>query len=231
MLITGGIVADSASGSAGGSTASRNRYGQYIRNRSVPVNPNSSRQVSARNRFTSIAERWSGTLTAAQRAAWDQYGSNVTWKNALGLDVHLTGFNHYLRSNTAILAAGGSEVDAGPTTYTLPGSDPTFAAAISEATQQISVTFDNTLDWANETGGYMLISMSLPRSGSRTYIGGPYRDADAIDGNSSTPPTSPATITVPFAVAAGQKVEVRARIIRADGRVSSPFLSIVTVAS
>jgi len=229
MIFTPGIGISEARGSQGGTTASRNRFGQYLRQRSKPVNPNSSRQVAVRGQFQSLANRWVSTLTQAQRDAWDQYGENVTWQNALGLAIKLTGYNHYQRSNVAILQAGGSVVDDGPTLYNLPEADPTFNATISEATQEISVTFDDSLEWANEDGGYMLISMSQPKSGSRKYIGGPYRVAGSIAGNSSSPPTSPQTIAVPFAVAEGQNVEVLARIIRADGRVSTPFRVVVAV--
>lgn len=230
MLVNFGIVA-TASGSQGGVTASHNRYGAYLRNRSIPVNPNTSRQQTARSRFQDAAERWSGTLSAAERAAWNLYGSNVTWLNALGETCSLTGFAHFVRSYCAMLAAGLTPVDDGPTIFSLPGADSTLSAAISEATQNISVGFDTNGAWVDEDGAGLLVHMSEPKIFSRDFIGGPYRVAGSVDGDSGTPPTSPQTIATPWAVAAGHKVEVKARIIRADGRVSQFFRTSTTVIS
>lgn len=218
-------------GSEGGRVFSRNRYGLYTRTRAVPVNPSSSRQQAARLRFQTLAELWNGSLTQAQRDAWNLYGDSVTMLDSMGRSIKLTGFSHYIRSNSVILQAGGTRVDDGPTTFTLPEADPTFDCAVTESPQQVAVTFDNTLGWANEDGGWLAVSMSMPRPAGREYIGGPYRYMASVEGDSVTPPTSPDNQTPPFAVAAAQKVEVFARIARADGRVSAPFRTTEVVAA
>lgn len=230
MLFKSPLVGE-GSGSLGGLTASHNRYGQYLRSRVTPVNPNSTRQLVVRARFAGIAGTWINILTQAQRDAWNLYGENVLVKNALGDDIKLIGYSHFQRSGGAILAAGSPLVLDGPTNFSLPAADTVFAAAISEATQLISVTFDDTLDWVDQDTGHMLIHMALPRSGSRDFIGGPTRVAGSIDGDSTTPPTTPDTIAVPYAVAETQKTEVLARIIEEDGRVSNLFRTSVTVAA
>ncbi len=230
MLFTSLIVAE-ARGSMGGVTFSRNRAGAYTRARVTPVNPNTGRQLLARLRFRVIANTWVNTLSQAQRDGWDLYGENVVWTNALGQLMKLTGYGHFQRSQGARLAAGGSLVLPPPTIFSLPEADITFDATISEATQLISVTFDNTLEWANEDDGFLLIHMALPRVGSRLFIGPPTRTADAVDGDSITPPTSPQTVATPFVVGQTQKTEVLARVIRADARVSTLFRVVVTVAA
>jgi hypothetical protein len=218
-------------GSIGGKVYSRNRYGPYIRNRTKPINPNSSRQQAARNNFSDIAEHWSALLTDAERTAWNLYGASVPVTNRLGFQIYLSGFNHFLRSNTAIKQVAGTVVEAGPTIFTLPESDGSFACTISEATQLISVAFDTNKAWVSEDDAYMYIYMMQPRGQSRSYLVGPCRFADSIDGDSGTPPTSPQTIAVPFAVAEDQNVIVEARIGRADGRLSDLFQDTVSVAS
>ncbi len=228
MLILSPVLGEMR-GSMGGTTASRNRYGQYLRQRSVPVNPNSARQLAVRGNFSGFAFIWTNILTQVQRNAWDLYGENVDWINKLGQVVKLTGYSHFQRSAGAIAAAGGVAVADGPTNFSLPGADVTFAAVIAEATQDISVTFDNTLPWANQDAGHMSIHMAQPRAASRVFIGGPTRTAGSIDGNLALPPTSPAVVTVPFAVAAGQNTEVLARIMEDDGRVSTLFRFAVAV--
>lgn len=218
-------------GSIGGKVYSRNRYGPYIRNRAVPINPNTARQQAARLNFSDCAVLWSNTLTAAQRTAWNLYGASVSVTNRLGQQIYLSGFNHFLRSNTAIKQVAGTLVSAGPTIYTLPGADSLFIPTISEAAQQISVPFDTGRDWVGEDEAHMYVYMSQPRSPGRTYIGGPYRFASEIPGDSASPPTSPQTIAVPFVVVEDQRVIVEARIGRADGRLSDLFLSTVDVAA
>ena len=218
-------------GSIGGKVYSRNRYGPYIRTRVKPVNPNTARQQAARLNFADCAVQWSNVLTPAQRTAWNLYASSVAVTNRLGQQIFLSGFNMYLRSNTAILQVAGTKVAPGPTIFTLPGADAQFVPTISEATQLISVAFDTTRDWVGEDDAYMYIYMSQPRSPGRTFIGGPFRFASQIDGDVTTPPTSPETIAVPFVVVENQRVIVQARIGRADGRLSDLFLGTVDVAA
>jgi len=93
----GGII--QMSGSIAGNTYARNRYGNYARARTKPVNPNSAQQQVIRGAMQELTTRWAQTLTALQRAAWNLYGTNVAMLNKLGETIKLSGFNHYLRSN------------------------------------------------------------------------------------------------------------------------------------
>lgn len=222
LIKLGGGVAD-IRGSIGGTTFSRNRYGNYSRNRTIPVNPSSSYQQKIRSSISVARNAWFSVLTAAQRTAWGAYAAAVAVQNRLGESINLTGWNHFCRSATAMLYADLDYIAAGPVELSLPETDPTFAAAASAATQNLSITFDNTADWANETGSYMLIFSSPGNNITRNFYKGPYRYAGKITGNDSTPPTSPATVASPFTVTAGQKIFCQARIVREDGRLSAPF--------
>lgn len=218
----GGIV--QASGSIAGNTFARNRYGNYMRARTKPVNPQSARQVAARNRIAFLAEEWSDTLTAAQRLAWGAYAAAVAWTNKLGETINLTGFNMFCRSNACMLCCGGAVVAAGPTVLSLPNTDPTFSVALSAA-NGITVTFDDTLDWCDEDAGYMSIELGTPQLASRNFFNGPWRFDAAIEGDSVAPPASPdgPTATSTWTLIADQLVWARARIIREDGRVTNHF--------
>lgn len=218
----GGGVLD-ARGSIGGQVHSRNRYGSYIRARTTPVNPQSSRQNLIRACVASLAPYWSTVLTQAQRNAWEVYADAITRANKLGQQIKLTGFNHFIRSNTPRLQSVDSVIAAGPTVLTLPGADPVFACEVDETNQQISVTFDPLLAWAIIDDGELYVSMSEPKQVGTNFIGGPFRLAGAIDGDTASPPTSPQVLSVPFPVAEGQVIVCRARISEADGRLSDPF--------
>lgn len=208
------------SGSLGATVYSRNRFGQYLRPRSVPVNPNTDRQNVVRTILRQLAIAWNQDLSAAQRDGWKTYGDNVAMLNKFGDPVYLTGLNHYVRSNCGILQVGGSRVDDAPTTYNLGDSEQALAVSASEATQELSVTFDDQLDWCDEDGAAELVYCGQPQNPSHTFFGGPWRLAGSIDGDSVSPPTTPATIAAPFTFVEGQRIWVRTRIIRADGRLS-----------
>ena len=227
-LFTSPIVAG-ASGSIGGAVYSRNRFGQYIRTRAVPVNPSTSFQQVVRNALTQLVTRWTETLTQAQRDAWDVYGVNVPVVNKVGNSVNLTGQNWYIGNNTPRLQAGMIIVDAAPTIFDRGTFDPPLIT-IDATADEIDVAFDNTFAPYNETDAALLVYVGRPVNPSVNFFKGPYRFAGAILGNTVTPPSSPATFPLPFPVAAGNKVGVRVKAVRADGRASTDFpLSAIAV--
>lgn len=230
-LIKFGAGVVGMSGSIGGTCFARNRYGAYARAKTVPVNPNTSLQQTIRSALSQLTVRWSQTLTAAQRSAWNLYGSNVVMENRLGESVNLSGFNHYIRSNTIALAQALTPVDAGPTIFEVPETDATMVITASEATQVISVAYDDTMDWCNEDDAHMFVFQGAPQNAQRNFFGGPWKYMDKVDGDSVTPPTSPLAGAAVTPIAEGQHLWVYARILRADGRLSPPFRADVLVAA
>ncbi len=218
-------------GSIGGTTYSRNRAGAIARARTKPINPSTEFQQIVRNILQSVVNAWSEVLTAAQRTAWNDYATAVPWLNALGEAMLLTGYNMYCRSNIARIQAGLARVDDGPTTLLLPEGDAAFAITVSEATQLVSITFDDTALWVDEDDAAMIIKTGRPQNPSRNFYKSPWRYAGNILGDGITPETSPATVTSAFQVTEDQKVWAEARIVRADGRMSVPFRGSVLVAS
>lgn len=217
----GGIIG--MSGSIAGNTFARNRSGNYVRARTKPVNPNTSRQTLIRSALSELVERWSQTLTAGQRTAWNLYASSVAMTNKLGETIYLTGFNHYIRSNVIRNRVGLGVVDAGPTTFEIPGADPGFSITASEATQEITFAYDDTMDWADENGGWLVLFQGQPQNPQRNYFGGPWRYCSIVEGVNGAPPAGPKVGAVTFAIAELQHQWAYARIIRADGRMSNPF--------
>lgn len=230
LIKFGGGVTD-VRGSIGGSVFSRNRYGAYARNRTIPVNPSSTAQQKIRSIMSVVRAAWFNTLTAAQRAAWASYAAAVQVQNRLGETITLTGFNHFARSASALLYNDVAIVADGPTDNSLPETDETVAYTPDESSSNVSIAFDTDAAWVGETGAYMLVYASRPQNPTVNYFKGPYRIAGKIAGNTTTPPTSPQTVNLPFAAAAGQKVFFQTRIVRADGRLSEPFRGVGTVVS
>lgn len=217
----GGII--QMSGSIAGDVHARNRYGNYIRPRTKPTNPNTALQQKVRAALAFLTDRWAQTLTAVQRTAWNLYASNVAMQNKLGETMHLTGFNHYIRSNVIAKMFALTVVDAGPVVFELPAQDPTYAITASEATQQITTTYDAAMDWADETGANLILSGGLPQNPQRNFFAGPWRLYGQVTGVTGTPPASPHAGSSAYAFAELQRLWGYARIRRADGRLSEPF--------
>ena len=217
----GGII--QMTGSIAGNVYARNRYGNYARARTKPTNPNTAGQQEVRAAIAWLVDHWSSTLTPAQRTAWNLYAASVPMLNKLGESMKLSGFNHFCRSNAIRKRNADTVIVAGPTLFEIPEHDPTLAFICDETSQQLTVTYDDTEEWCDEDDAHMYIFVGKPMNGQRNFFAGPWKFGDVADGSSTTPPTSPATVTSPFAIAEGQAVWIYARIARADGRISEPF--------
>lgn len=223
MLIVLGEIAAQASGSLRGNTFSHNRFGTYVRNRAIPVNPQSARQTTVRTIMAGLTQAWGNDLTQEQRDQWSQYGDNVPVLNRVGATINLTGLNQYVRSNTPRLVAGLPRVDAGPIIFSLPETDETIVSAFTTSDQLQGVTFDDSLDWLNESGAALLVYAGTPVNLTINFFNGPFRFSGAVLGDDTTPPTSPATLDAPFNFQEGQRIYSRYRISLADGRLTNFF--------
>lgn len=206
------------SGSVGGSVYSHNRYGAYIRARSVPVNPNTARQVAVRNALRDLAIAWDNILTQAQRDAWAVYAANVSWKNKLGADVRLTALAQYIRSNAPRVQSGIPRVDAAPVVLNLAAAELALSVTASEATQDITIDGDPAGLWIGEADAWQFFAQGLPKNGGIKFFAGPFRLLTATPG--AGPPPFPVVIAAAFPFAEGQRLWVRSRIARGDGRLS-----------
>jgi hypothetical protein len=217
----GGITA--MSGSIAGNTFARNRYGNYVRSRTKPVNPRSTGQVLIRSILSQLAENWKDVLTDPYRAQWATFASAISMKNRLGESMNISGFNHYLRGNVNRIQYGLGVVNSGPSVLSLPEKDPLFAIACASGNQVTTVTFDDTLAWCALDDAAMILYNGIPQNATRNFFNGPWKLAGGILGQVAVPPTSPWPITGSVTLVAGQKVWYYARIVLPDGRVSEPF--------
>jgi hypothetical protein len=98
MQVQYGPIVESASGSIGNITASKNKGGQYFRVRSIPLNPQTERQQESRNTLTKYARMWAD-LTAQQRAGWKNLGKQYGEKDAFGNAREVSGISAFIRTN------------------------------------------------------------------------------------------------------------------------------------
>lgn len=210
----------SASGSIGGMTASRNRGGMYLRSRVTPVNPSTGRQQFVRNSMSQLVGLWNQALDAAQRESWDQYAQAVPMQGSLGSEVQLSGVNHFVRTNSAALRCGLSIIEEAPVNFSLAPAVILDGSGVTNAgSSNLVVEFDDPEDWTESDLNYLLVYCSRPENEGKVPRG-PFRFAGFDNGDSVTPPSS-YTFDTPFVMSAGQRVRIEARLLLADGRLSS----------
>jgi hypothetical protein len=220
MLIKSGLLTQ-MSGSMGGMTGSHNSAGMYLRGRGLVTNPNTEYQQYARNALATLVTAWGQTLTQTQRDAWNTYAANTPTTGKLGDPLLLSGQQMYIRCNAPRLNAGEPRVDDGPTTFGMANlTSPSISAAASGSV--VAVSFDNGDDWATVDDGALLVQLSRQMAPTINFFKGPFRYAGEVQGDTMTPPTSPANVGSPFGdvFTAGNKVVARIVASNADGRLS-----------
>ena len=221
MKYNSALVTD-ARGSIGGITASRNAGGAYFRRKVSPVQPGSEFQQAIRGFMLNVMQTWVASLDAAQRAGWKAYADATPQPDTLGNLRSIGGPGAFVRSNVLRLQAGLAIRQDPPTENRFCDLTAPTVANIDASAQACEVRLTATDEWATAAGGGLLVYAGRPRNESVNYFKGPYRFCDFIAG-AATPPTSPATVDLPFWLSAGQVVGFRFVALSADGRVSSTF--------
>jgi len=151
-----------SSGSMAGSTASRNRFGQYLRSRAIPVNPGTNAQGAVRARFAANSAAWRA-LTSGQRAGWSGLGISMTRTDSLGQTNTLQGNQAYISVNNNRVMTGLTPVSDAPGVAT-PVSLLTVTLTLTAAAFSIAYT---ATPLAAAT--YLAVYASPQRSAGRNY--------------------------------------------------------------
>ena len=212
------------SGKLGANVFSHNRFGAYLRLGPNVTNPNTIYQQAVRTILADLVAAWADSLTAEQRASWETYATNVAMTNRIGMTIFCTGVNHYVRSNVPRLQIGATRIDDAPTIFNL-GEAGIFNVFGLQVPTEVSVGFDVEQEWVDEDNSWLILQVSRPQNPTINFFNGPFRLSGWLEGDSVTPPTSPAIVATPFPFVQGQRVYVRARVSRADGRLSAPQIS------
>lgn len=225
-------------GSIANNTFSHNRFGAYVRNRTIPVNPSSPAQVTARGDFGTEAGAWK-SLTAGQRTSWKAYADATPLPNKLGEPTIRTGAQMYVRTNSLRRAAGLAPLTDPPPTPGVAGvpiidpADITVEDSTSTNPNQFSITVADITNFVpNLDGEALFFSFGFPVSAGVTFYKAPFRMMrPVLLGDSGTPPTT-YTFTIPYAVPDSGKIPIAWRRLAATGtgigKVSDQAFAIVT---
>ena len=213
------------SGSVGETVFSRNQHGPYTRDRSVPSDPATAQQLAVRAALSQCVTAWKTTLTGTERRAWDDFAHAVRVRTALGRRTNAGGLGMYIRANVPRIqaAVGGSpRVDQAPTSRTSAQFTPITRVVLNVVDDTLHPFFAESDAWVTETGAAMLFYASDQQPLTRNFWAGPYRFAGSLLG-SDPRNFSPGTIPTPFPTTIAHRVFIRARLTRADARLSPAF--------
>ena len=152
------------SGSQAGTTAGRNRFGQYERSRAIPVNPSSGAQGLVRARMTTNSTAWRA-LTAAQRAGWAGLGLNMVRSDSLGQSYTLQGNQAYASVNNNRALSGLAPIADAPAIAT-PVNIITATLTLSAAALSLAYTVTPLA-----AATYLALFASPQRSAGRSFEG------------------------------------------------------------
>lgn len=211
-----------SSGSYQGLTFSRNRFGQYVRSRAIPVNPNSSFQSAVRARLATNASNWRG-LTAIQRAGWNDLGLAMLRTDALGQSYALTGYAAFCSVNNNLAAAGDAALTDAPA---LLNPDPLLTLTPTATVATLSLAYTAT---PLPAGARLFASLSPQRTAGRTFEGD-YRLILVTAAAAASPANAFAAYQARFGTPiVGNKIFVSAAVYL-GGFMSAPLTAVVTVA-
>lgn len=221
MLIRTGLGGQ-LSGSVGGVTAARNRYGQYLRNRTVPVNPNSDRQQLVRACMSECAIAWR-SLTTPQRNAWNAYADQTPVLNRLGESITLTGQAMFNKTNVWLQAAGEAALLDAP-------NEPGLASLNIQKSDVSIEAVGPAVDIATAgSATRAVLQIGPPVSDGITFFKGPYCFVayEAIVANAFTP-TFPVNVPYGTLVAATRR-PIRITGMDAVGRTTNAIEYLITI--
>lgn len=164
-------------GKINGTVLSKNRGGAYARVKVTPSNPRSAAQMFVRSNLAFLAQKWK-TLTQAERDTWSANVANYTRTDIFGDIKTPTGYNLFMRINTALR-------DASTQLYFNIPAPAVDVAGIDDLNLSIvnAVNFDLDVDMSSTENGYLLIDASPMLSQGVSTAGSKFKRIQSLEVN------------------------------------------------
>ncbi len=206
MLIKFNYVA-AASGKLNGLVAAKNKGGQYFRNFSVPLNPDTTAQALVRNRLTGNSQAWQ-SLVDADRLSWENFALLHPRTNPLGDVRHLSGFQSFVSANNNISNGGGVAITTAPASAAVPALTELSVLADTVGPDAVNITFAPTPVPADTS---MIIQATLPLSPGISNANNLFRQISVEAAGTASDVDVIVEYTLKFgALIAGQQIQIRA---------------------
>lgn len=198
-----------------GSVLSKNRYGNYIRNKTTPVNPQTTAQQNARAQLAANSQAWAG-LTQGQRLAWSALAKELPFTDIFGDSKILAGNSLYAKLNGNLNKMGELAVSDAPAKVSVPA---VFLTAITATQTAGTITALNvTIDPATVPAGFEVAVYATPGiPAGRSFVKNEFR----FLGVAPAPAVGVIDLEPLFnarfgSVVAGQRIFVRLALVSTD---------------
>lgn len=220
-----GMMMTDARGKLGGHVFSKNRAGAYTRTKVTPVNPQSSSQVTVRNRFTTYAQNFRA-LTAAQILAWNTAVANFIGTDIFGDSKTPSGINLYSRLNLNLANAGQSAITSPP----LPtGATPAVITSITADVSSSLFTIASALA-AVPAGMTLVIEATGLVSPGKSFVKSEFRVIGTEAAAAAFPVAAGARWIAKFGtLVSGQKVFCRVKTVNNTTGEASGYSQVSTI--
>jgi hypothetical protein len=223
-----GPTISQARNKCGGIVYTRNRSGDVFKAWASPSQDPSPDRLKSQAIVRAGNLRWQNNLTDTQRLQWDLFARTAKPLSVSTLPGPLSGHDWYMRSYGLGQWWTGTVLDDPPaeTSILTLGS---LSATLNPATSQFPITFSPS---PVPAGGVLAVWATPPLSPGITKPGNRYKPLPPIPAGT----TSPTNIWAPFAAQhpdtlAGQKVFLKAALIKTTNNLLPPQISCLAVAS
>jgi len=142
-----------------GSVLSKNRAGSYVRNKTTPVNPQTSFQQAVRQRLGALSTEW-GSLTQPQRQSWIASTASFPYTDIFGDKKELDGKSLYVKLNSNLANVGSPTINQAPASVGVPVFGITQALFTPGATGLDDLSL--TVSGATVPAGFALAIYATP---------------------------------------------------------------------
>lgn len=213
-----------------GSVLSKNRYGNYIRNKTTPVNPQTTAQQNARAALAANAQAWAG-LTEAQRLSWKALAAELPFTDIFGDSKILAANSMYVKLNGNLQKIGETALPAAPEKVSVPAVE--ISLLVATQTAGALTALDATISPATIPAGFALAIYATPAIGAgRNFVKNQFRFLGVaptpVGGIIDLEPLWNARFG---GVLAGQKIFVRAALVSQDSGQQGIPVEAVAIAS
>lgn len=220
MKFRSGALMGQFSGSLGSVTASRNRFGAYLRARNIPVNPDSVYQQDIKGEFGIVSEAWAN-LTADQRKQWFTWASTHPITDKLGQSQNLDGHQAHQMLNVRLAHAGNGVLTSPPVSGP-PAGLTTLSLTADVGAGSVALTYTATPVGANNK---VAVWAAVVNSPGRAFVRNLYKQVVISAANQASPYDIESAVEGRFgALIVGQYLHVLVNVLdTATGLYASPL--------
>ena len=208
-------------GKINGTVLSKNRGGAYARVKVTPSNPRSAAQQFVRSNLAFLAQKWK-TLSQSERDSWGANVSNYTRTDIFGDIKTPTGYNLFMRINTALRDASTELFFNVPA----PAVDVVAPDTVVLAASPESVSLVTAFPEDAEMNGYLLIDASPQLSAGVSTAGSKFKRISNLEVQDFSALSSTALLSDYSAIfgapVQGQKIFVRVTVMMSNGQRGVP---------